>query len=190
MRRAIFYFINRKTAVCSLFYQQNRKICTDKQFHTLILIPLSQISQKQAQIFYLTKTKQANKQTNKNMSSACSGQKIFLYHVFLHFNRHTSLKKATCKFGSQNAMHASYWEKVYFRSQILERSSIGEYWNIYGVPVLPENVIFTFFRTCWCYSEAYSTGKQKWSGIVQYLCTSIWDLKYTFSDLRSNVHQF
>ena len=29
-------------------------------------------------------------------------------------------------------------EKVYFRSQILERPSIGEYWNIFGVPVLPE----------------------------------------------------
>ena len=45
-------------------------------------------------------------------------------------------------------------EKVYFRSQILECSSIGEYWNIFGVPVLPENVIFMFFRTYWCYSEA------------------------------------
>ena len=59
-------------------------------------------------------------------------------------------------------------EKVYFRSQILERPSIGEYWNIFGVPVLPENVIFTFFRTCWCYTEAYNTGTQKWSSIVQY----------------------
>ena len=37
-------------------------------------------------------------------------------------------------------------EKVYFRSQILERSNIGEYWNIYGVPVLPENVIFMFLE--------------------------------------------
>ena len=36
-------------------------------------------------------------------------------------------------------------EKVYFRSQILERPSIGKYWNISGVPVLTENVIFTFF---------------------------------------------
>ena len=72
-------------------------------------------------------------------------------------------------------------EKVNFRSQILERPSIGEYWNISGVPVLPESVIFTFFRMCWCYSEAYNTGMQKWSSIVQYLCTSIWDLKYTFS---------
>ena len=44
----------------------------------------------------------------------------------------------------------------------------GEYWNIFGVPVFPENVIFTFFRTCWCYSEAYNTGTQKWSSIVQY----------------------
>ena len=37
-------------------------------------------------------------------------------------------------------------EKVYFRSQILERPSIGEYWNIAGVPVVPENVIFTLER--------------------------------------------
>ena len=27
-------------------------------------------------------------------------------------------------------------EKVYFRSQILEHPSIGEYWNIFGVLVL------------------------------------------------------
>ena len=72
-------------------------------------------------------------------------------------------------------------EKVHFRSQILECPSIGEYWNISGVPVLPENVILMFFKMCWCYSEAYNTGMQKWSSIVQYLCTSIWDLKYTFS---------
>ena len=39
-------------------------------------------------------------------------------------------------------------EKVNFRSQILECPSIGQYWNIFGVPVLPENVILTFFRTC------------------------------------------
>ena len=72
-------------------------------------------------------------------------------------------------------------EKVYFRSQILERPSIGEYWNISGVPVLSENVIFMFFRTGWCYSEAYNTGMQNLSSIVQYSCTSIWDFKYTFS---------
>ena len=72
-------------------------------------------------------------------------------------------------------------EKVYFRSQILERPSIGEYWNISGVPVLPENVVFTSFRMCWCHSEAYNTGMQKWSSIVQYSCTSIWDLKHTIS---------
>ena len=36
------------------------------------------------------------------------------------------------------------WKKVYFRSQILERPSIGGYWNISGVPVLPENVVFMF----------------------------------------------
>ena len=39
------------------------------------------------------------------------------------------------------AICSKFWEKVYFRSQILERPSIGEYWNIFGVPVLPENVI-------------------------------------------------
>ena len=73
-------------------------------------------------------------------------------------------------------------EKVYFRSQILERPSIGEYWNISGVPVLSENVLFTFFRTCWLHSEANNTGTSKWSSIVQSSCTSIWDLKYTFSE--------
>ena len=72
-------------------------------------------------------------------------------------------------------------EKVHFRSQILERPSISEYWNISGVPVLLENVIFTFCRTCWWDPEANNTGMPKWSSIVQYSCTSIWDLKYTFS---------
>ena len=38
--------------------------------------------------------------------------------------------------------------KVYLRSQILKHPSIGEYWDTYGVPVLPESVIFTLFRTC------------------------------------------
>ena len=33
-------------------------------------------------------------------------------------------------------------------SQILERPSIGKYWNISGVPVLHKNVIYTFFRIC------------------------------------------
>ena len=80
------------------------------------------------------------------------------------------------------------WEKVCYRSQILERPSIGEYWNISGLPVLPENVILTFFRTCWCYSEAYNTGTLKWSSIVQYSCTNIWDLKaYLFLYLQPSM---
>ena len=73
-----------------------------------------------------------------------------------------------------------FLEKVYFRSQILERPSIGEYLNISGVPVLPENEIFMFFRMCWWHPEANNTRTQKWSSIVQYSCTSIWDL-YAFS---------
>ena len=81
-------------------------------------------------------------------------------------------------------------EKVYFRSQILEcPCSIGEYWNISSVPVLLENAILTSFRTCWCYSEAYNTRTQKWSSIGQYSCTSIWDLKYTFSENRKQEVQ-
>ena len=81
-------------------------------------------------------------------------------------------------------------EKVNFRSQILVRPSIGEYWNTFGVPVLPENVIFTFFRMCWCYSETYNTGTQKWFSIVQCSCTSIWDFKYTFSvGFHLNLHK-
>ena len=50
--------------------------------------------------------------------------------------------------------------KVYLRSQILDRPSINEYWHISGVPVLPENVILTFFRMCRCYPEAHNTGIQ------------------------------
>ena len=68
-------------------------------------------------------------------------------------------------------------EKVYFGSQILQRPSTDEYWNISGLPVLPENVIFTFLRICWLHPEANSTGTPEWSSIVQYSCTSIWDLK-------------
>ena len=71
-------------------------------------------------------------------------------------------------------------EKLYFRSQILERPSIGKYWNISCLPVLPENVIFTFFKTYWWHPEADNTGMPKWSSIVEYSRTSIWDLKYTF----------
>ena len=93
-----------------------------------------------------------------------------------------ALTASTCPFLQQKykARFVDNMEKVYFRSQILERPSIGEYWNIFGVPVLPENVIYTLFRTCWCYSEAYNTGTQKWSSIVQYWCTSIWDLEVYF----------
>ena len=74
---------------------------------------------------------------------------------------------------------------MYSRSQILDCPSIGEYWNIFGVPVLRENVIFTFFSTCWFHLEANKTGTPKWSSIVQYSCTSIWDLKYTFSEVEN-----
>ena len=42
-------------------------------------------------------------------------------------------------------------ETVYLRSKILEGPSIGKYWYISGVLVLPENEIFTFFRMCWLY---------------------------------------
>ena len=43
-----------------------------------------------------------------------------------------------------------FLKKYTSMSQILDPPSIGEYWNIFGVPVLPENVIFeTFFRMCW-----------------------------------------
>ena len=42
---------------------------------------------------------------------------------------------------------------------------------------------------CWCYYEAYNTGTQKWSSIVQYSCTSIWDLKYTFSKAKKQKTQ-
>ena len=53
--------------------------------------------------------------------------------------------------------YKSFSEKVYVRSQILERRSIGKYWNNSGVLILPENVIFMFFKKmCYCYPEALS----------------------------------
>ena len=115
----------------------------------------------------------------------------YLHNVYsVHSNYHLRIEKAKFvqRWRYRNAKYVNIQcelvmnlEKVYFRSQILEHSSIGEYLNISGVPVLPETVIFTFFRTWWHYSEDYNTGMQKWSSIVQYSCTSIWDLKYTFS---------
>ena len=75
-----------------------------------------------------------------------------------------------------------------FGKSILEVPDTGtsQYWWILEhfwctSIILPENMIFTFFRTCRCYSEAFNTGMQEWSSIVQYSCTRIWDLKYTFS---------
>ena len=83
-----------------------------------------------------------------------------------------------------------YEEKVNFKSQILERPSIGKYWNILCVPVSSGNVIFTSFRTCWWHPEENNTGTPKWSSIVQYSCTSIWEMKYTFSFKMKNERSF
>ena len=82
-----------------------------------------------------------------------------------------------------------HWEKVYFKSQILGRPSIGEYWHIIGVPLLPENVTFTFFRMCWCYSEAYNPETQKWSSIVKILVYQYLGLEvYFFQTLFTNIN--
>ena len=62
-----------------------------------------------------------------------------------------------------------------------EHPSIGGYWNISGAPVLLENVIFTFFRTCLCYPKAYNTGMQKWCSIIQYVYQYPGLKVYTFS---------
>ena len=76
------------------------------------------------------------------------------------FHTHSIKIICTTCWWDLNKIVGGVGEKVYFRSQILERPSIGEYWNISGVPVLAENVICTFFRTCWCYSEDYNTDMQ------------------------------
>ena len=74
-----------------------------------------------------------------------------------------------------------YLAKVYSRSQILERPSIGGYWNKFGVPVLLENVIFTFFR---CGVIQKLTILERKNGLVlsntRVPVGPIWDLKYTF----------
>ena len=61
--------------------------------------------------------------------------------------------------------------EVYFRSQKLKHPSIGEYWNISGVPVLPENVII--FRKCWCYPEANNTEMHKNSLVLSTTCVPV-----------------
>ena len=40
------------------------------------------------------------------------------------------------RYSPTTAPNVSTYKKVYFKFQILERPSIGEYWNISGVPVL------------------------------------------------------
>ena len=61
----------------------------------------------------------------------------------------------------------SYSGKTKFGKSILHGvpdTGTSQYWQILeisGVPVLTKNVIFTFFRTSWRYSEAYNTRTQK-----------------------------
>ena len=113
--------------------------------------------------------KKTNKQTHKQTIPVLPEWPTHIFHfgrffffffcvVFFFFSFFLfSILAKSCKI-------SHFWtkililEKVYFGSQILERPSIGQYWNNFGVPVLPENVLFMFFRTCWCYSEAYNTG--------------------------------
>ena len=58
------------------------------------------------------------------------------------------------------------------KSRRKKYTSGPRYWNV---------LVLVNTGTCKCYSKAYNTGTQKWSSIVQYSCTSTWDLKYTFS---------
>ena len=60
--------------------------------------------------------------------------------------------------------------------------------HFWCILVLLENVIFSIFKNI-LVLEAHNTGMQKWCSTVQYLCTSIWDLKYTFFPfLRCELH--
>ena len=72
-------------------------------------------------------------------------------------------------------------------------TSCPRYWNVLVLvntgtflvyQYLPENVIFMSFRTCWCYSEAYNTGMQKWFSIGQYSCTSTGNVLVLFRSLQ------
>ena len=73
-------------------------------------------------------------------------------------------------------------KKVNFSSHILKHPSTGEYCNIYGVQVLSKNVTLTFFRKTRfiLLSRSSRYWNVEWPVVVQYSCTSIWDLKYTF----------
>ena len=70
-------------------------------------------------------------------------------------------------------------EKICFRSQILEGSSIGKYWNIFGVPVLPKNLILRLL-----YSVV-----QKYTGILTKFYSPIaFDEKVTFFGFNGPGH--
>ena len=125
---------------------------------------------------------------HKGMTWTCSINKyrlhyflfIFMWNKNLVFDLHQILWLSVTANKILYSTTGRTWirisEKIFLRSEILKHPSIGEYWNISSVPVLPENVILAFFTMWWWDPEANNTGMQKWSSIVQYSCTSIWDL--------------
>ena len=64
------------------------------------------------------------------------------------------------------------------------------YGNIFGVIVLPENVIFTFLGAAAVIKKFTILERKKWSSIVQYSCTSIRNFKYNFSKNKKKYLMF
>ena len=64
--------------------------------------------------------------------------------------------------------------------QVLDTRTSQHWWILehFWCTNIAQSVIFTFFRMWWWDPAANNTGMPKWCNIVQYSCTSIWDLKY------------
>ena len=69
-----------------------------------------------------------------NVMVPCNG---WFIDLFVYKGTKLVVKMKHTKKRKEKNIALNFLEKVNFRSQILERPSICEYWNISGVPVLP-----------------------------------------------------
>ena len=113
---------------------------------------------------------------------------------YAEIKKKTSSKK--CNNDNTNLIKTTTVNKPLWEKSILQvpdtgkthitNISIGEYWNIFGVPVLHENVIITFIKRAGGIQK--QTILERQNGLVLLntrvpVSASIWDLKNTFSPL-------
>ena len=67
------------------------------------------------------------------------------WKIKIEYCRHVTLSPWSCHICVRQV---SNQKKVFLGPRYWNPPSIGEYWNISGLPVLPENVTFRFFKMC------------------------------------------